>query len=235
MVLMWLAYHRGISDGGYQPMFVMVSCSIVPDKKLLWFISFISIFVEESETFENPCTGYQYFKDSSRLYLDTSCFDLVVAYSSKKYNNHEIHKMLKLCVIFLEIICLNVHSSRIIIKFERHEAIHKISFCVCSFTKFLANLYYKPLLWFVIKTIHTCMYIHACKQHVCIQNHIQSLCVLCVAYECVASSLLLVCTVYILRVLLWVHTYFKCMCVRVCIHACMYVYIALCMEVHIKD
>ena len=33
------------------------------------------------------CTGYEYFKDSSVLYLDISCFNLIVAFSNMKYNN----------------------------------------------------------------------------------------------------------------------------------------------------
>ena len=41
------------------------------------------------------CTGYEYFKDSSVLYLDISCFNLIVAFSNMKYNNKKKKKMEK--------------------------------------------------------------------------------------------------------------------------------------------
>ena len=36
------------------------------------------------------CTGHEYFKDSSVLYLDISCFNLIVAFSNMKYNNKKM-------------------------------------------------------------------------------------------------------------------------------------------------
>ena len=42
------------------------------------------------------CTGYEYSKDSSRVYSDISCFDLTVACSNKNNKNKKKKKKKKM-------------------------------------------------------------------------------------------------------------------------------------------
>ena len=47
---------------------------------------YILYMYKNTKYLKSHCTGYEYFKDSLIVYMDTSYFDLTVAFSNK--NNH---------------------------------------------------------------------------------------------------------------------------------------------------
>ena len=78
--LMRLAYHRGSFDGGRWPCLYAFMIDRALKEATLDYILYMH---KKTRFLKSHCTGYEYFKDSSIVYTDISCFDLTVECSNK--------------------------------------------------------------------------------------------------------------------------------------------------------
>ena len=87
--LVWLPYHIESSGGGRWLMLVWLYGQSCPRRSYLGLFMYMHM---KRRFLKSHYTGYEYFKDSLIVYMDTSCFDLTVAFSNKNNNNKKMEK-----------------------------------------------------------------------------------------------------------------------------------------------
>ena len=124
--LVWLAYHRGVCDGGCWCMLVWLYTWSCPLKS---YFSPYLLLHKKMRFWIPTALCIDILKTIQDFFSDISCFYLALAYSSNKRNSgfsRSAQNYENFCVMFQEIM---VHSKDIFIKFKWHEGSFKISFC----------------------------------------------------------------------------------------------------------
>ena len=84
MVFSMITYHRESTDSGIRPVLIWLHNWPVLKEAILVYILYLH---KKTRFLKSHYTGFEYFKGSSIVYTDISCFDLTVA-SSNKNNNY---------------------------------------------------------------------------------------------------------------------------------------------------